>query len=78
MPQRSGPGPVRHGLGLWVWALWPFSDLRERLAAGLRLEYLVAPIALVFYLIQTNMKHQIGGFLGAAPYNLISSSRRSC
>ncbi len=63
--------PSAAALGLWVRALWPFSDLRERIAAGLRIECFAAPIALLFYLLQTNLKHQFGGFLGAAPYNLL-------
>lgn len=63
--------PSAAALCLWVWAFWPFSDLRERIAAGLRIEHLAAPIALALYLVQTNLKHPLGGFLGAAPYNLL-------
>lgn len=63
--------PLATAFILWFAALWPFSDLRERIAAGLRLEYLAAPLALAIYLIQTNLKHRIGGWSGAAPYNLI-------
>ena len=58
-------------MGLWVVALRPFRDIRERIVDGLRWDYLVVPIALVLYALQFFGILTLQGFLATMPYNLL-------
>ncbi len=58
-------------VALWVVSLWPFHNIRERIAEGLRLDYLVVPIALVLYALQFFGILTLQGFLATMPYNLL-------
>ncbi len=63
--------PFAGAFALWLAALLPFRDLPARIAAGMRLEHLAAPLALVVYFVQINVRHISGGFADAAPFNLL-------
>jgi hypothetical protein len=58
-------------MGLWLVALWPFRDIRERIADGLRWDYLVVPVALLLYALQFFGILTLQGFLATMPYNLL-------
>ncbi len=57
--------------GLWIAALWPFRNMRDRLVHGIRRDYFAAPIALIIYALQFFGILQLRGFLATAPYNLL-------
>ncbi|HEY6012219.1 MAG TPA: DUF2157 domain-containing protein, partial [Nitrospirota bacterium] len=58
-------------LGLWVYALWPFHTIRERIDEGLRVDYLAVPVALILYSLQFFGVIKLEGALATMPYNLL-------
>jgi hypothetical protein len=57
--------------GLWIAALWPFRDIRERITDGFRWDYVAVPIALLVYALQFFGILKLQGYLATAPYNLL-------
>lgn len=63
--------PLFAALGLWVAALWPLRDIRERIAEGMRVDYLAVPVTLLLYDLLSLSRIELRGFLATAPYNLL-------
>jgi uncharacterized membrane protein len=58
-------------LVLWAFALRPFTDIKERISEGLRIDHLAVPLALVLYSLQFFGVLKLQGTLSTAPYNLL-------
>jgi uncharacterized membrane protein len=58
-------------LGLWTFALRPFTDIKERISEGLRIDHLAAPLALILFSLQFFGVLKLQGALSTAPYNLL-------
>jgi hypothetical protein len=58
-------------LGLWTFALRPFTDIKERISEGLRIDHLAAPLALILFSLQFFGVLNLEGALSTAPYNLL-------
>jgi hypothetical protein len=58
-------------LGLWVYALLPFRNFRERIDEGMRIDYLAVPLALILYSLQFFGIVRLQGALATIPYNLL-------
>lgn len=76
LPREQAPGRwfiffLVIAAGLWIAVFWPFRDIRERLAEGIRWDYVAIPVALVVYALQFFGILNLQGFLAAAPYNLL-------
>ena len=63
--------PLAAALGLWVAALRPLRDIRERIAEGMRVDYLAVPVTLLVYVLLSLFRIELRGFLATAPYNLL-------
>jgi uncharacterized membrane protein len=63
--------PLVVALGLWVAALWPVRDIRERISGGMRVDYLAVPVTLLVYALLSLYRIELRGFLATAPYNLL-------
>jgi len=57
--------------GLWIAALWPFHDLRQRIDDGFRVDYLAIPVALILYALQGFSIVALPRFVVWTVYNLI-------
>jgi len=58
-------------LGLWTFALWPFTNIKERINEGLRIDLLAVPLSLILYNLQFFGVLKLQGALSTAPYNLL-------
>ena len=58
-------------MGLWTFALRPFTDIKERINEGLRIDYLAVPLAIILYSLQFFGVLKLQGALSTAPYNLL-------
>ena len=58
-------------LGFWTFALRPFTDIKERISEGLRIDHLAAPLALILFSLQFFGVLKLQGALSTAPYNLL-------
>jgi uncharacterized membrane protein len=58
-------------LVLWAFALRPFTDIKERISEGLRIDHLAVPLALILYSLQFFGVLKLQGTLSTAPYNLL-------
>lgn len=58
-------------LGLWTFALRPFTDIKEQINEGLRIDQLAVPLALILFSLQFFGVLRLQGALSTAPYNLL-------
>ncbi len=62
---------VAFSLGLWFVALRPFTNIKEQISEGLRMDYLAVPLVVIFYSLQFFGVLKLKGMYATTPYNLL-------
>lgn len=63
--------PAIFAVGLWIAAFRPLTALRARIEAGLRLDYLAVPAALLLVILQTFKPFPVANIAAVTLYNLL-------